>query len=205
MKVGIFSLSVGHWDLMYDHMKSIYDNAPPEKEVIIVPNLDYKMSVAGALNKGFDILVSLGCDYIVYVADDVIVADGDIERVVSKLQEGYWLVVTHCAFAFFGIDPIVLKEVGYWDEGFYPAYFEDNDWLYRIRLRDPDKVALAEDTHSNHIGSVTLKRMSPAEQEQHHVNFRRNRDRYIAKWGGEPNHEIYTIPWNGNPPDGYVH
>jgi hypothetical protein len=206
LRIGFVTLTVGHWDLMADCMRSIYECYPHPKEIYIIPNLDYKMSVSAALNKGFKRAMAEHCDYIVYVADDVIVRGDDIQRMLTSLIENdLWVKLFNLGFAFFAVNPEVFKHVGYWDEGFYPAYFEDNDWQYRIILKDPSKISgsihESEDiAQSIHIGSATLKRMTPEEQERHHENFRRNRDRYIRKWGGEPLHEVYTVPWNGDPP-----
>jgi GT2 family glycosyltransferase len=191
---------------MYDHMRSLYECWPhPNKEVYIVPNLDFRLSVSGALNKGFRWALRDGCDYIVYAADDVIIKGDDIERLLTTLiEEDKWVVSLQLGgLAFFAINPVVFDEVGYWDEGFYPAYFEDNDWYYRIKLKDPNRYKEIPG-QSVHLESVTLKRMSPHEVEKHHINFRRNRDRYIAKWGGEPYHETFTVPWNGAEPPGWA-
>lgn len=197
LKVGFLSLTVGHWDLMYDHMNSIYECYPYPKEFFIIPNLDFSLSVAGALNKGFK-RARKEVDYIVYIADDAIVRGNDIQNALTTLiEENLWVVViSSCEFAFFAVQPIVFDIVGYWDEGFYPAYFEDNDWHYRIKLTDENKIKFIPG-ESYHMVSVTLKRMTPERQNQHHRDFERNRDRYIRKWGGLPYHEVYTVPWNG--------
>jgi hypothetical protein len=84
--------------------------------------------------------------------------------------------------------------VGYWDEEFYPAYFEDNDWDRRIKLNAPDKLTSIPIT-GKHIGSVTVKRMNEEELKIHHEQFDENRERYILKWGGVPGKERFLVPF----------
>lgn len=192
--VGFVSLTVGHWDLMYDHMRSIYDCYPHPKEFFIIPNLNQEVSLAAAINKGFKRAMK-ECDYIVYCADDVIVKGNDIQNMLNELiVNKLWVVLSSHGFSFFCVDPVIFRIVGFWDEDFYPAYFEDNDWYYRIKLVDLSKIGAVE-TESEHITSVTIKRMSPQKLAQHHVQFNANRERYIAKWGGEPGHEAFLTPY----------
>ena len=37
-------------------------------------------------------------------------------------------------FNLFSVPRATAEKVGYFDENFYPAYFEDNDYVYRCRL-----------------------------------------------------------------------
>lgn len=77
--------------------------------------------------------------------------------------------------------------LGFFDEEFYPAFFEDNSYHYRLyragffAARDP--LALFR-----HDCSLTL-RSTPAVAEQNVTSFRENAERFRKKWGGLP-HEL---------------
>jgi len=98
------------------------------------------------------------------------------------------------AFSFFYIPDEVVSKVGNFDEGFYPAYFEDNDYVYRMGF-------VGEKIHGiecsvTHVGSQTMANYNANELEQHHQNFRRNRAYYLRKWGGLPTGEVFMTPFS---------
>jgi GT2 family glycosyltransferase len=96
-------------------------------------------------------------------------------------------------FCVFLLKRFAFERVGRFDERFYPAYFEDNDYHRRMKLAGI-KEAFVEDTGYEHVGSATLKSFSPEETQEHHRNFVRLRELYVLKWGGLPGAEIYETP-----------
>jgi GT2 family glycosyltransferase len=102
------------------------------------------------------------------------------------------------AFSMFACQPARLKRVlGWFDESIWPAYFDDNDMHYRMKLAKLDLFRIP-DCHANHAegGSATLKSYTAKEEAEHHVQFRRNQVYYILKWGGLPGEETYTTPFD---------
>ncbi len=87
------------------------------------------------------------------------------------------------------------KEIGDFDENFYPAYFEDNDFHYRMKLKGYDITRIAE-IPCGHQNSSTLEAFNEDQTEIHHLSFKKNRAYYHDKWGGLPTHEMYTTPFN---------
>lgn len=207
LKLGIVTLTVGHWDLMDSHIRSIYDNYPYPKELYIVPNLAYERSLSAALNTGFKRALREGCDYIAYIADDVSIGPNSIETLLSHLEnENKWIVhalgeTNSAGWDMFVVDPIIFKEVGFFDEIFYPAYFEDNSFARRLTLRDDTKYLYQQGIDFFHLHSQTVQRMSPEQLTRHHHEFGRLRMMYIEMWGGDVGAETYTEAWNGNPPE----
>lgn len=205
LKLGIVTLTVGHWDLMPEHFDSINKSYPHPHDIYIVPNLLYQRSVSAAVNLGVRRAIDEGCDYICYAADDVIVGKEDIESLLNKLiEDDLWVCHHHTekesGYFFWVANPDLFTKANiWWDEFFYPAYFEDNDWERRIKLVDASKVGYIN-TDCTHIGSVTKKRLSPLMAQQHHKDFERNRARYALKWGGLPGTEEYDVAWNGGDP-----
>lgn len=87
-----------------------------------------------------------------------------------------------------------LEVVGEYDEGFWPAYAEDNDYTYRMKQHG-QRENHADCTYSHH-GSATIRSLPAEELAKHHERFQRNMARYVAKWGGEPGRERYAKPFN---------
>jgi len=92
----------------------------------------------------------------------------------------------------FLISRVAFEEVGLFDENFDPAYYEDNDYHYRIKLTKKWKAYKCSVPYY-HIGSKTF-----FELQDQGVNMRvtQNRDYYLEKWGGLPGSEKYLIAFN---------
>lgn len=95
---------------------------------------------------------------------------------------------TWCAFI---ISKDVYFKVEDFDENFFPAYYEDNDYFYRMKLSGID---IQHSTFMNpeiYNNSMSIKR-NPALN----YSFNNNKMYYIRKWGGEPDKETFSTPFN---------
>lgn len=158
------------------------------------------------MNKGFRRAINEGCDYISYSSDDSIVGKDCFQTLLSHVQDNnLWYcggaAPNTAGWDTFVVNPEVFEKVGFWDEDFYPAYFEDNDWYRRIALVDSTKWDLCP-VNMQHLGSQTIANWDEATQQKHHRYFNMNGQRYERKWGGTPHHETYTEPWGGTEYDG---
>ena len=90
------------------------------------------------------------------------------------------------------INKDLYEYIGEFDEGFYPAYFEDSDYMYRLKLLG----LLHEVNHS--LNPIDAKVSQTYEKAPELVNLamRFNRQRYIDKWGNVPLLEKYKSPFN---------
>ncbi len=83
---------------------------------------------------------------------------------------------------------------GLFDQKFYPAYFEDNDFHYRLKLVGMRAVKINIALYY-HYGSRTTK-----ENEEvgivSNTFYLTNQQRYIEKWGDKPGKEKFKIPFN---------
>lgn len=87
------------------------------------------------------------------------------------------------------------------DEGFIPAYHEDNDYHRRLQLAGFGDKIFGVNLPFLHYGSGTLKSV------EHVANgwgarFAACQEYYVKKWGGLPGHETYTVPFNQAQRDG---
>jgi GT2 family glycosyltransferase len=77
------------------------------------------------------------------------------------------------------------------DETFFPAYFEDNDFDWRLRcLETPMHMYSDELTPNIKVVAGSLQK-----DRSIHDRFTLNRDYYVSKWGGKPGHETTKIPF----------
>jgi GT2 family glycosyltransferase len=123
---------------------------------------------------------------------DIEFAPGDLDRLSHHMETegGVALLGT---FSVFGVTAQALETVGFFDENFAPAYFEDNDYDYRCQLAGISLVGLP--TGLRHEISSTL-RSSESYHRQNQYTFACNQDYYRRKWGGNPTNEEFKTPFN---------
>ena len=120
-------------------------------------------------------------EYLLEHAHDDVVACGD--------------TISGNAFSLFLLPHHIYRAVGEFDTHFYPAYFEDNDYYWRMHTQGYELLQLPNVRYT-HVGSATLQNYTPEQRLQHHKDFEANRAYYIEKWGGLPGFETYRKPFN---------
>ena len=100
----------------------------------------------------------------------------------------------------FQLTPAVIEKVGFFDENFYPAYFDDNDYRWRTKTAkaDLDKYPVKYE----HDTSSTIK-YSAHYKKCNQKTFQKAGRYYITKWGGGPGEEKYDSPFNSGAPIDY--
>jgi GT2 family glycosyltransferase len=82
--------------------------------------------------------------------------------------------------------------VGDFDEIFYPAYYEDSDYLYRMKIKGK-RQEVEEKLNPEVIRISMTQEKSP---EFVNASMQANRLRYIEKWGNSPLLETFLTPYN---------
>lgn len=180
------------------------------------------MGAAGAWNFALDIAFEKSdFNNLLILNNDILLLPDTLKRIIWALNfEPYGLVSAHgtCGefvdeaefltaktnpksdyhetpnFSCFGLSRKCFENVGLFDSQFFPAYFEDNDYHYRMKMK---KIKAVCDYNNifYHFGSRT-KLSSPEFCNFIYNNFPVNQGKYIAKWGGEPGKELYTRAYN---------
>lgn len=146
-------------------------------EAMIVANDDI-MGTRSDLEK-----LTQGC--LAHPEAGIITAWGFNERMGDVRDNGYSL---------FGINPIALEKVGYFDTNYLVLYGEDVDYSRRCSLAGVPFYSCTE-TNIFHKGSATTEN-SAALTRQHQVTFPRNEGYHRRKWGGGYGHEVFTRPFD---------
>jgi GT2 family glycosyltransferase len=83
------------------------------------------------------------------------------------------------------------KKAGKFDEEFFPAYFEDNSFDYKMTLIGAKK------TWTSFLDPLVYRNsMTIAKDPALNNRFQQNRELYIQMWGGLPTEEKYTTKFN---------
>jgi len=97
-------------------------------------------------------------------------------------------------FSCFMMTKEAIDKIGYFDERFYPAYFEDNDYHYRIKQAGYKATKNSRALYF-HYGSRTIKDNALIKTKAN-IGYAANAEYYDQKWGGAPSKEKYHTPFN---------
>lgn len=178
---------------------------------IIGKNWEENLGVSRCWNYGIEKAGIEQLDYALVCNDDIFFDAGTIAKLVEAMQNDEFDMVTavnrrdgapsetpeyHEApdFSCFMVRSGFLDKFGEFDEEFFPAYFEDNDMHYRMKLAG-GKAVCRTDASIYHYGSVTQN--WGGQPVVTSPMFEKNRDYYVSKWGGTPGNETFTQPFNG--------
>jgi GT2 family glycosyltransferase len=183
----------------------VIDNGSQQLAQLPVPNvqqtnvadLGFNLGVAASWNLA--IKSAYQHDYVMIASDDVIFPSGALDafaaasgedRIVLSATWPHW-----CAFS---IGMRIVQQVGLFDERFYPAYFEDTDYLARLDVAGIDPVEGPSVLHDN---SSTLATPDRASQfaTMNRWSFSENRLLYEAKVALEDQQQVTFDPyrWRG--------
>jgi hypothetical protein len=137
-----------------------------------------------------------GNEPVVISNDDITLGPTSFAEILEALERGA-LLVNAGEFAIFAQTPECTRRVGYFDETFYPAYFEDSDYEWRCHLAGVIRTELTPTVE--HVGYATSKALND-QLTQHFAWQRANHEYYLRKWGGTVGQEQYMQPFNGTPP-----
>ena len=139
--------------------------------------------------------------YYLICGSDIRFASGDIEKIADFVARGpdYAIVFGNHGYSLFALTRLGRDLVGYFDENFYPAYLEDCDHFYRVKLLDghsADVPGLAAiHGEAPHWGSSTIL-SDPVLHQRNAITHANNFAYYRAKWGGINGQEAYVHPFN---------
>lgn len=169
---------------------------------MVIDNWNGNRGVGPAWNLGLKYCLERGIDYAVVCNDDVKLSPGIIPRLTSRLVGGTLLAspmnitgVCHprgLNFWCYAVRPAEFVEtVGFFDENFAPAYFEDDDMAYRIELSGRRRVNIEEFVYHQVQGTQD---MDPVPVVSRDI-WDRNEAYYQRKWGGPGGAEQYRNPF----------
>lgn len=192
--------------IVVDNGRTGYEvTIPNQAQMIEYVRPEIGLGYCGGINAG--IWASLHERWWMWTSNDIQFGPGDLDAITQMMEtaQGPRIVTTGCTWGAMNHDAFDIT--GFWDdENFYPIYFDDNDFSYRARLAGVDWIEYEGNIvhgDQDHKASVTIK-SNEKHNEANGVTFGLNRDNYISKWGGPPDHETFTSPWNTGEPVTYI-
>lgn len=167
----------GHFD------ERIIQGTPQCRVRVVRPG--YNLGVAGSWNLIHSLYAP---EDIVFCNDDVMFGPRALEQLMAH-DDAFVPANPHQAWSCFLQREVLWNAVGEYDDGFWPAYFEDNDYVRRMSLSGFAPSPLKHSLPITHVGSSTGGLAF--------ARFEWNKQRYALKWGGVPGQETFSVPWNG--------
>lgn len=199
----ILDNSMGKDPTVQDAIDHIIKNKPDHINEIAVCKAYQNTGFSGAVN--WIVRQNTDCKHWIITGFDWWVAPGEWQRVLNQvdlLPFGAMLGEGNDEMCGIVLNSMLLNRVGYFDENFFPGYFEDNDYRYRIKLTNTKITSIP--LIAKHQTSSTLN-SSDKFKQKNNVSFQSNYNYYVSKWGGPPGNEIYITPFNKNLPVDYWH
>lgn len=217
-KVGVVVPCLNQFKMLCEALQSIRTGR--DWQPFIIPNWRINQSVSWAWNNGIEQAIGARCDHIAVINDDVLFSPTTIDQLCEFLDtHPDCIMVSGCNkreeltdpydifnyttdeeavsdnpdFSCFMVRPNFFELVGRFDENYKPAYFEDNDMHYRVKLAG-FKAQATTRAPFIHFGSKTQNSVPDGVTPS--PVFENNRQYFRDKWGGWPGYEAFTQPYN---------
>lgn len=214
-------------DLLRENLETLLPQLAHEEHLYIIDNgrqgiavdsgkvtvLEQPVNLGVAASWNLGLRLGFAKDAVTHVLvlnDDICLARDQLEAIRRNIREHpdkwfyvgayYWSV---WAIARQAAHAMQMESGEIFDERFYPAYFEDNDFYYRFNALFPSRYLgdIAE-----FLPNVRRNSMTITKEPRLNVRFAENQRYYVQKWGGPPGHEILPVspetPGGGPAADG---
>ena len=110
-------------------------SADVRRRTLVIDNTEgHNRGVAASWNAGIDRMTETGADWLVVAGESMRFGpDGGTDLEVQLRPDDHW-TDTLFGWHYVAFHRATLERVGRFDENFWPAYFEDSDFLVRLHL-----------------------------------------------------------------------
>jgi GT2 family glycosyltransferase len=167
-------------------------NIITREELFAIYRPEKNLGVSKSWNTIFDYADKVDATHVLMLNDDIVSGrtEHEIKMLINQNPDIHFFnsLQNWCSFIL-SVD--LWEELGKFDETFFPAYFEDNDWCYRMRLTNKERL------NTSFLNPLVYRNsMSIAKEPSLNNSFNINKEYYAKKWGGYPNEETFTTPFN---------
>lgn len=184
-KINIYILDNGNQGIPESINRVIPPNTNPPNVIIQKENIGVGASWNVLCNKIFE-----QNDYALILNDDIYLgkSESEIKDLIKNKDCFLRSTIDWCAFI---LPKKIWESVGKFDECFYPAYYEDKSYEYRMKLLGIYPAKTPTLNPYIYKSSQTLEKIPEILESS-----KRNKELYIKMWGGEPEREKYKKTFN---------
>lgn len=184
----------------------MYKRDYPKVKIHIIDNGNQNLSLLDSLsvniiknsnNIGVGASWNHLCSLIFANSDNALILNDDIylgaekNKIDDLIKKGKGFAKSTQDWCSYVISKKVFQKVGKFDECFFPAYYEDKSYEYRMKLLGIPVTNTPILNPYVYRASKTLERMPTLLEAS-----KRNKNLYIEMWGGEPTKEAFKTPFN---------
>lgn len=153
-------------------------NSALDKTVIHILNMPANMGVAGSWNLGIKCFPH--SPYWLFMSNDNHWLNGGLEE-MQTLSEPSKLVMSNVAWNSFSLGSEVVKKIGLFDENYHPAYYEDTDYMERLRSANMLDCIVWSTAPIKQISSATTVKSSEQFSKRNTITNQNNYEYFMAK------------------------
>lgn len=192
---------LNRFDLLEDSIRSIdydvenlliIDNSgqyqPPQdlyKGKLWLLNMPANMGVAGSWNLGIKCFPH--APYWVFMSNDNHWMPGALQE-IERLSDPTKLVMSSVAWSTFSLGSEIVKSIGLFDENYHPAYYEDTDYMERLRIAEMQDSIVWSTIPVKQIGTATTLKSDETFIERNAFTNKNNYDYRLNKINGSHTH-----------------
>jgi GT2 family glycosyltransferase len=162
------------------------------EENFMIYRPEENLGVAKSWNMLMDYADKINATHVLMLNDDIMLGktEHEIAMLIRHNTDADFINSFHnwCSYI---LKVDAWKKAGKFDEEFFPAYFEDNSFDYKMTLIDAKK------TWTSFLDPLVYRNsMTIAKDPALNNRFMLNRQMYINMWGGLPTEEKYVTKFN---------
>lgn len=175
--------------------KACVSTIDPEfrKNLLIIDNSKENLGVARSWNIGVKNVITREYDYLVIMSATIRFKDGmrGLVKLMEENKHPYGLETQH-GWHLIVLSRKTLETVGLFDENFYPAYYEDSDYIRRMEILGIHNP-MVDDNKGGRLPKYDVKAISKgnahAVKSGINVNFIACETYFIQKWNGKAEYD----------------
>lgn len=162
------------------------------EENFMIYRPENNLGVSASWNMLIDYADKINATHVLVLNDDIYLGRTEHEvKMIIKNNPSADFINSFQNWCSFILKVDMWKKVGKFDEEFYPAYFEDNSFDYKMTLVNAEKAWTSFLDPIVYRNSMTIAKDPSLNQR-----FAQNRQLYIDMWGGIPTQEKYKTKFN---------
>lgn len=162
------------------------------EENFMIYRPENNLGVSASWNMLIDYADKINATHVLVLNDDIYLGRTEHEvKMIIKNNPSADFINSFQNWCSFILKIDMWKKAGKFDEEFYPAYFEDNSFDYKMTLVN------AEKSWTSFLDPIVYRNsMTIAKDPSLNQRFAQNRQLYIDMWGGIPTEEKYKTKFN---------
>lgn len=162
------------------------------EENFMIYRPENNLGVSASWNMLIDYADKINATHVLVLNDDIYLGRTEHEvKMIIKNNPSADFINSFQNWCSFILKVDMWKKIGKFDEEFYPAYFEDNSFDYKMTLVNAEKAWTSFLDPIVYRNSMTIAKDPTLNQR-----FAQNRQLYIDMWGGIPTQEKYKTKFN---------